>query len=67
MDLSGCRDITNLAPLASLPRLRSLDLIEAAPGLDLSPLAGNRKLIVRIAAGQEVRGAEALGRRLKVS
>lgn len=65
--LANCQEIRDLTPLASLPRLESLDIAGAAPGLDLSPLAGNRKLTVYIAPGQEVRGAEALGRRLKVS
>ncbi|MER6813813.1 NACHT domain-containing protein [Spirillospora sp. NPDC000708] len=62
-----CELIDDLRPLASLPALRVVRLENAAPGLDLSPLAGNRKLTVYIAAGQDVRGAEALGRRLKVS
>ncbi|MEU9016091.1 NACHT domain-containing protein [Actinomadura sp. NPDC048394] len=65
--LANCQEIRDLTPLASLPRLESLDLTGAAPGLDLAPLRQNRKLTVRIAAGQEVRGGEVLGRRLKVS
>jgi hypothetical protein len=67
LGLRGCKGLADLRPLASLPRLRSLHLEDAAPGLDLSPLAANRKLTVYIAAGQEVRGGEVLGRRLKVS
>ncbi|MVZ99563.1 NACHT domain-containing protein [Actinomadura sp. LD22] len=65
--LRRCNLLTDLRPLASLASLRVLHLAHAAPGLDLSPLAANRRLTVHIAAGQEVRGAEALGRRLKVS
>ncbi|QKG26870.1 NACHT domain-containing protein [Actinomadura verrucosospora] len=65
--LSDCEGLTDLRPLASLAKLRHLHLGSVAPGLDLSPLAGNRKLTVHIDAGQEVRGAEALGRRLVVS
>ncbi|MEU6747060.1 NACHT domain-containing protein [Spirillospora sp. NPDC046719] len=65
--LRRCGLVEDLRPLGSLPRLRHLHLQNAAPGLDLSPLARNRKLTVYIAPGQEVRGAEALGRRLKVS
>lgn len=65
--LRDCREVSDVSTLASLPRLHMLDVAGAAPGLDLAPLAGNRKLTVYIRAGQEVRGAEALGRRLKVS
>ncbi|WP_433137654.1 NACHT domain-containing protein [Actinomadura nitritigenes] len=65
--LTGCEGLTDLRPLALLTKLQHLHLRDAAPGLDLSPLAGNRKLTVHISAGQEVRGGEALGRRLKVS
>ncbi|MFI0371817.1 NACHT domain-containing protein [Actinomadura sp. 1N219] len=65
--LNDCRDLTDLRPLAFLPSLRMLDLKRATPGLDLSPLAANRKLDVYISSGQDVRNAEGLGRRLKVS
>ncbi|GAA1826616.1 NACHT domain-containing protein [Actinomadura chokoriensis] len=64
--LSGCSSVTDLRPLGSLPRLRELYLSGAAPGLDLSPLGRNRKVTVFIDSGQEVRGAEALGRRVIV-
>lgn len=66
LDLENCRRLSDLGPLASLPGLRELILADAAPGLDLSPLAANRRLTVTIRAGQDVRGAEALGRRLKI-
>ncbi|MGW5416264.1 NACHT domain-containing protein [Actinomadura geliboluensis] len=65
--LEGCGSVTDLRPLASLPRLRELHLSGAVPGLDLSPLGGNRKLTVFIDSGQDVRGADALGRRLRVN
>ncbi|GAA2152373.1 leucine-rich repeat domain-containing protein [Actinomadura napierensis] len=65
--LRDCREVSDVSALASLPRLHTLDVAGAAPGLDLAPLAGNKKLTVYIVAGQEVRGGEALGRRLKVS
>ncbi|WP_433237519.1 NACHT domain-containing protein [Actinomadura nitritigenes] len=65
--LANCQEIHDLTPLASLPCLESLDLTGSSPGLDLAPLRQNRKLTVHISAGQEVRGGEALGRRLKVS
>ncbi|TYK43020.1 hypothetical protein [Actinomadura decatromicini] len=65
--LDLCASLNDLRPLASLPRLRNLYITDAAPGLDLAPLAANRKLTVHIAPGQEVRNAEALGRRLKVA
>jgi hypothetical protein len=64
--LNGCTHLGDLSPLGSLPNLRRLDLVGAAPGLDLEPLAANRKLTVTVEAGQDVRGAEALGRRVKV-
>jgi Leucine-rich repeat (LRR) protein len=64
--LAGCDQITDLRPLSSLPQLKTLVLEGAAPGLDLSPLATRKKLTVYIRSGQEVRGAEALGRRLKI-
>lgn len=52
--------------IGSLPRLRHLDLVGAAPGLDLAPLAANRRLTVTVRAGQDVRGADELGRRVTV-
>lgn len=64
--LERCQGLTDLRPLASLANLKWLHLSEAAPGLDLTPLAANRKITVSISAGQDVRGAEALGRRVKV-
>ncbi|MEU6037977.1 NACHT domain-containing protein [Actinomadura sp. NPDC047616] len=63
--LEHCHKVTDLTPLASLPNLSRLHIKGIAPGTDLSPLAGNRKLTVYITPGQDVRGAKALGRRLK--
>ncbi len=65
--LTNCHYLTDLSQLASLPSLKVLDLTGAAPGLDLSPLVANRKLTVMIKAGQHVKGAMALGRRLKIA
>ncbi|MDL4774498.1 NACHT domain-containing protein [Actinomadura xylanilytica] len=65
--LNGCERVSDLEPLAALPDLRDLHIAGIAPGTDLTPLAGNRKLTVHIKVGQEVRGAETLGRRLKIS
>lgn len=64
--LRHCERITDLRPLAPLTNLRELDLEGATPGLNLSPLAANHKLTVRVGAGQDVRNAEALGSRLKI-
>jgi len=57
--------MSDLSPLASMTSLRSLNLRGAAPGLDLTPLAGNERLRVYVKPGQEVQGAEKLGRRLR--
>lgn len=64
--LDDCTGLEDLGPLASLPALRLLHLRDAPPGLDLTPLAANRRLAVSIRAGQDVQGAEALGRRLRI-
>jgi len=64
--LDDCAAVTDLRPLASLPNLRELHIEGIAPGVDLSPLAHNRRLTVYIKAGQDVRGGEKLGRRLKI-
>ncbi|GAA3959639.1 NACHT domain-containing protein [Actinomadura viridis] len=58
-------EITDLSPLARSPRLRWLSVHGLPPGVDLEPLAANPKLTVQIGRGQEVRGGEALGRRLR--
>ncbi|GLZ15886.1 ATP-binding protein [Actinomadura sp. NBRC 104425] len=65
--LSRCDAVADLRPLAELPKLKELHIKGIAAGTDLSPLAQNRRLTVHIAAGQDVRGAEALGRRLKIA
>ena len=64
--LTNCAGVTDLRPLASLPRLKKLCIEGIAPGTDLSPLAQNQRVNVYIYAGQDVRGGEALGRRLKI-
>ncbi|WP_157420171.1 NACHT domain-containing protein [Actinomadura kijaniata] len=67
LKLDGCPGITDLSPLARLPRLDAVWIRNLPPGTDVSPLAHNPKLTsVYIAPGQEVTGAEKLGRRLKV-
>ncbi|MER5980071.1 NACHT domain-containing protein [Streptomyces sp. NPDC001857] len=64
--LTDCGAISDLRPLVALPQLRELRIERIAPGTDLSPLARNEELVVFIAARQEVRGAEELGKRLRV-
>ena len=64
--LEGCSNVSDVSPLASLPDLVELEIRGIAPNVDLAPLAENRKLRVKIAPGQKVRGAEKLGRRLQV-
>lgn len=65
--VTGCTAVTDLRPLAALPGLQHLRIEGIAPGTDLLPLVRNRRVTVSIAAGQDVRGGEALGRRLKIS
>jgi hypothetical protein len=65
LSLQGCPNLEDLSPLAELTDLRVLRLADAAPGLDLGPLAGNPHVEVHIAAGQDVRNGHLLGRRLK--
>lgn len=66
LNLAKC-PVDDLTPLAGLPELRHLYIRGIAPGVDLAPLAGNRRLTVHIARGQDVRNRELLGRRVKVS
>ena len=49
----------DLAPLASLPQLRLLNIVDARPGLDLAPLAESKNLTIQIREGQDVRNKEA--------
>jgi predicted phosphodiesterase len=44
LDLSGCGNLNDLSPLASLPNLRTLILRDSAGVKDLSPIAKLRKL-----------------------
>lgn len=67
IELNRCAGISDVSPLASLPKLTHLSICEMQPGIDVAPLAENRNLRVTIAAGQEVRGAEKLGHRLHVA
>ncbi len=64
--LRECPNVSDLACLSELPRLQRLHIESIGPGVDLEPLAANRKLAVTISPGQTVRGGVALGRRLKV-
>ena len=64
--LDDCAGVSDLSPLASLTNLRYLHIRDLRPGIDLTPLAGNRRLRVFIRPGQEVQGAEKMGRRLSV-
>ena len=65
--LSGCHAVADLRPVAALPNLQELRIGGIAAGTDLAPLALNRRLTVYITAGQDVRGGEALGHRLRIS
>jgi Leucine-rich repeat (LRR) protein len=62
--LRNCGNVTDLAPLAALKKLRRVWIAGIAPGVDLAPLASSRATVY-IAAGQEVRNRQALGRRLQ--
>jgi NACHT domain len=63
--LRKCENVTDLAPLGALPNLRSLFIADVAPGVDLAPLADNRRITVYIRGGQEVRNRDRLGRRVQ--
>jgi hypothetical protein len=65
LNLSYCTALTDIRPLRSVSTLRELDLSGAKPGLDLSPLAGNRRVHVRIGPDQEVENERAVGRRIE--
>jgi hypothetical protein len=65
--LTGCGAVADLSPVAALPNLHELRIQGIAAGTDLTPLAQNQRLTVVIAAGQDVRGEEALGHRLRIS
>ncbi|MBT2210033.1 NACHT domain-containing NTPase [Actinomadura sp. NEAU-AAG7] len=64
--LRECPNVTDIARLSELPRLERLHIEKIGPGVDLEPLATNRKLVVTISPRQSMRGGAALGRRLKV-
>ncbi|WP_242902229.1 NACHT domain-containing protein [Actinomadura terrae] len=61
--LTECPNVTDVSCLSGLPRLRHLSLRGVSPGIDLGPLAANRKLRVEKPITQEVRGGAAFGRR----
>jgi hypothetical protein len=65
--LTGCDAVADLRPVAALPNLEELRIENIAAGTDLAPLALNQRVTVYITAGQDVRGGEALGHRLKIS
>lgn len=59
LGLSYHEEPSDLSPLASLPRLQTLRLY-SVPELDLSPLAGNRRLTVWANRDQRFRNAEGI-------
>ncbi|MGH3381339.1 MAG: NACHT domain-containing protein [Actinoallomurus sp.] len=63
--LRHCENVTDLAPLGVLRNLRRLFIADVAPGVDLAPLAGNRRLRVYTSRTQEVRNRRMLGRRVQ--
>jgi hypothetical protein len=63
--LTGCDAISDLHSVAELPNLRELRIEGIAPEADLSSLAENRRLTVYVAAGQRLRGAEKIKKRIK--
>ncbi|GAA1988538.1 NACHT domain-containing protein [Catenulispora subtropica] len=66
LTLDGCEEIRDLSPLAELASLETLTLRDTAPGLDLAPLAANRRVKIFIRRGQDVRNAESFGARLVI-
>jgi hypothetical protein len=65
--LRGCDAVSDLGPLGGLKNLKELLIEGIAAGTDLTPLVVNRRVTVHVAAGQDVRGRKALGRRLRVT
>ncbi|GLY24860.1 NACHT domain-containing protein [Micromonospora sp. NBRC 101691] len=61
LDVRNCPGLTDLTPLASMPRLREVHLHGAGPaepGLDLGPLQGHPRLTVRAYPHQKFRNRE---------
>jgi Leucine-rich repeat (LRR) protein len=65
LSISRCAEVDSIAPLRAMPNLRRVWLDNTRPGLDLSPLAG-KNLTIHLAEGQEVRGVNDLGPRVKI-
>ncbi|GAA0949553.1 NACHT domain-containing protein [Nonomuraea longicatena] len=65
LTLTSAGRLDDVSPLAGCVALKELLLLEFEPGLDLAPLAGNSRLVVRVPAEAEVRNGELLGRRLR--
>ncbi|HEX6360730.1 NACHT domain-containing protein [Actinophytocola sp.] len=64
--LRGARDL-DLAPLARLPKLESVNLWFSEPGLDISPLAASSQRVkIRLQRQQVVRGLEAVRGRHRI-
>ncbi|MBO0804274.1 MAG: NACHT domain-containing protein [Nocardiopsaceae bacterium] len=64
--LDDCDWVDDLAPLTALPDLGVLSICRTTPGTGLLPLAQHEHITVRVAPGQDVRGADALGNRLLI-
>jgi Leucine-rich repeat (LRR) protein len=63
--LSGCHGI-DLAPLASLPSLSTISLIDTTPTLDVAPLTDLRNVEVLVGKAQELRNVRTLHRTVKI-
>lgn len=64
--LENCNAVSDLHPIAELPYLKELRINGIASEIDLSPLSENRMLTVHADARQNVKGGDALGRRLRI-
>lgn len=60
-------DITDLRPIANLPKLRTISLGGCRPELDVSPLAAlPQRVDIRLSRGQEVQGLDAVRGRHRI-
>jgi hypothetical protein len=66
VDFDGT-NVTDVRPLASLPKLRRISLCNCPPELDLGPLSElSRRAEVRLLRGQEVRGLDLARKRVRI-
>ncbi|MEU3017716.1 NACHT domain-containing protein [Nocardiopsis sp. NPDC007018] len=65
LNLNGCAKLSELTPLAALPSLRELSLLDVGFEIDLEPLASLNNLVVHIRPGHSVSHREAFSGRIR--